>query len=79
MKILRFVFLGIGVALLAIGLSIERHEVHSLNDDGSAPLELTGPRFVEGATTDTYMRRNGKLFDIYSLSPLEASERDCKT
>ena len=73
----RWLFLIASLTLLGYALRWERHEVRRL-DDGPAQY-LTGPAFVEGTTYDGFGRRLGSVYDVYSLSPLAASLRDCKT
>jgi len=73
----RLFFLVASLAALGYALRWERHEVLRL-DDGPVQY-LTGPQFVEGTTYDGFGRRLGHVYDAYSLSPLAASERDCKT
>jgi hypothetical protein len=73
----RWLFLTASLSLLAYALHWERHEVLRF-DDGPAQ-HLTGPAFVEGTTYDGFGLRLGRLYDAYSLSPLAASLRDCKT
>lgn len=73
----RLLFAGGCLLLLTYGLVMERHTVRSLRDESEK--QITGPAFVEGATVDGYLRREDWLYDVYSLSPLEASQKDCKT
>jgi hypothetical protein len=73
----KLLFLTGSLALLAYGLAFERHEIRSLADD--SPQRITGPAFLQGATVDEYVRRNGRLYNVYSLSPLETNIKDCKT
>jgi hypothetical protein len=77
-RILRLLLLIVTVALLAYGLTYERHEVRSLAPDGPTK-RLSAIQFTQGTTTDDYMQKDGSLYDVYSLSPLEASQKDCKT
>ena len=76
-RVPKLVFGGACLMLLAYGLVRERHEVRSFRD-GSVQ-QVQGPAFVESATVDGFLRRDDSLFDVYSLSPLEASVKDCKT
>ena len=72
------VLLILVVAILgSYGLFRERHEIHPMREGD--PKRIAGLRFVEGATVDSYIRRDGRLFDIYTLSQIEATEKDCKT
>jgi hypothetical protein len=78
MRLTRLVFLIVCGALLATGISRERHSVHSL-DTGEQRRVDNGPTFTQGATADSYMLRDARLYDIYSLSKSTANEKDCKT
>lgn len=75
--IARLTFLLICLALLAYAIFVERHPVRSLDSDHTQYLK--GPEFVQGATVDSYMLKDGQIFDIYSLSKSTANEKDCKT
>ncbi len=75
--IARLTFLVICLALLAYGIFIERHPVRSLDSDHTQNLK--GPEFVQAATVDSFLLKDGQVFDIYSLSKSTANEKDCKT
>jgi hypothetical protein len=64
-------------ALVGHGLLRERYEIHPMREGDSRLIR--GYDFVEGASYDSYIRRDGLLFDIYSLSQIESTEKDCKT
>lgn len=76
-RALRLLFFLACLGLMAYGLTIERHEVRSLGV--GEPRVLNGPRFVEGTTTDDFMRRDEWLYDVRSLVPYSTSIKDCKT
>jgi hypothetical protein len=65
------------IAVLGYGLLREKHWVRSLAEDRTEGL--SGPAFAAGATYDGYLRRDGQLYDVYSLQPRVAQEKDCKT
>ena len=72
------VLLVLAVAALGgYGLLRERHEIHPMREGPAA--QVKGWQFVEGATADSYIRRGGRLYDTYTLSQIESTERDCKT
>lgn len=76
----RFVRAGLVLAVAALGgygLIGERHAIYPMRE-GEAQ-RIRGHRFVEGTTVDSYIRRNGRLYDIYTLSQIESTEKDCKT
>ena len=73
----RLLFLVVSLAGLAYALRWERHQVARLDE---RPAQyLNGSQFIKGTTDDSFGRWSGKVYDMYSLSPLAASERDCKT
>jgi hypothetical protein len=77
MKAIRILALILALALVAYGLFVERHQIHALTKDETTTIG--GPAFIEGASVDGYLRRDGKLFDVYSLAPDQVELKDCKT
>ncbi|MCY2952177.1 MAG: hypothetical protein NTU53_09400 [Planctomycetota bacterium] len=75
--IYRVIFLVICILLLGYGLAFERHRVRALDTDQTQTL--SGPVFIQGATVDSFMLKDGQVFDVYSLSKTMANEKDCKT
>ncbi len=75
--ILRAVFLGVSVLLLAVSAVREKHEIHPLTSGPSTTH--SGAQFIAGATVDTYMLRDGQLVDVFSLSDNVLGLKDCKT
>ncbi len=73
----RLLFLILALVAMGYALRWERHKVAPL-DDGPVK-SLSGPQFVKGITTDDFGRWTAQVYDLTSLSPLSASERDCKT
>jgi hypothetical protein len=74
-------FLGCA-AMLVYGIWYEGHAVYPLNQEQAAaegPRRISGAGFVEGATVDAYMRKEGQVYDVYSLSNAPVREKDCKT
>jgi len=78
MKIVRIVFLAFILALLAYAFLKETHEIHSLSDDASVKKE-SGREFTETASYDGVIKKDGKLYDLYSLTPERLQEKDCST
>ena len=94
MKLLRIAFVIACAALLVASLRLESHEVRSLTEMGTA-LEkrsadvvehLDGLAFTEAATVDGFLRSEGRLYDIYSLTPFSSEsglsldvEKKCPT
>ena len=73
----RLLLVVVSLAGLGYGLRWERHKVAPLDD--ASPQYISGLQFVDGTTFDKYGRWSGEVYDLKSLSPLAASERDCKT
>ncbi len=59
----------------------EADEVDEADAAGGADgtVVIDGLGFIEGATTDAYILRDGRLLDAYSLKPPFAQVKDCKT
>ena len=77
MKVMRVLFLLACLALLIYGAAWEIHRVYAL-DDGQAE-EVSGSAFTEGTAYDSYLLKDGRLYDVRSLQPESAQVRDCKT
>ena len=56
----------------------ESHTVFSLSTP-SRSKRLDGLEFTETTTFDGLMLKDGKLYDIYSLTPEVLQEKDCST
>ena len=94
MKLLRMAFVVACAALLAASLRFESHEVSPLAEKGKAADErsaeavdrLDGLAFTEAATVDGFLRTEGRLYDVYSLTPFSSEsglsldvEKKCPT
>lgn len=66
-----------GLLLLAYAWLRESHQVRSLT--GLEERRFTGGEFIEAASYDGLMNRDGQLFDTSSLTPKVLQEKDCKT
>jgi hypothetical protein len=77
MKLIRLIVLLLIVAGLIWSVGRENHTVHSLGSDESKAV--SGSEFIEATTVDGFIRKKGKLYDVYSLTPETASIKDCKT
>ncbi|MHC4883577.1 MAG: hypothetical protein ACYTGH_00680 [Planctomycetota bacterium] len=77
MKILRPLIWILALSALAWSIGWEAHRVHRLGSDESSVI--SGTDFIETTTVDGVMKRGGKLYDVYSLTPETASIKDCKT
>ena len=67
------------LALLLFAVFKEKHEVYSLGD--GKITDMNGYEFTETATYDGLMlnKRNGKAYNIYSLTPPFLQLKDCAT
>lgn len=73
----RLVAVAAALGLLAYGLMGERHQVESLT--GGAASTVTGGGFIDAATWEGFMRRDGRIFAVGSLAPDAVQAKDCKT
>ncbi len=71
------ILLALVSALLAYAILGEKHDVFNL----SKPEEkkVSGFEYTETATFDGFMLKNGKVYDIYSLTPDVLQIKDCST
>jgi hypothetical protein len=76
-KLLRAGFLIAALGLLFWGAFQEFHRVWRLEHPSSKPVDACG--FIEGATYEAFMLKDGRLHDAYGLAPESASVKDCKT
>jgi hypothetical protein len=76
-SVLRLLLLAAAIALVAWAYRGERTVVARF--DGGAASELSGREYVEGLTTDSYLRANEAIFDIYSNKSESVQIRDCHT
>lgn len=67
----RILFLLLCIAAGIFSFSTEKHEVYSLS--GPEPRQMSGLQFTEAASFDGVMLRDGRLYDIYSLTGMTLS------
>jgi hypothetical protein len=77
-KIIRIVIAVFGLLLLTYAYFGESHTTFSLSNS-SESMKLNGPAFTETTTFDGLMLKEGKIYDIYSLTPEVLQEKDCST
>jgi hypothetical protein len=77
MKWQRAAFLIFCGCLLLLGLYSEHHTINRL--DRAAPGDFNGLSFIQGATVDKFLLKDGLLFAVDSLSPEGNQAKDCKT
>lgn len=74
-RALRVFALLLIAGVIYLGLTLERHDVRSLAEpDTPAADPVTGQGFIDGVTVDKFIRLDGKLYFIDSLSLVEATE-----
>ena len=71
------IFLLVCLSLLTVGMLRERHRVGSFK--AVAATGVAGPEFVDGATWEKFVVKEGRLYDTTTLVPGKAQEKDCKT
>lgn len=94
MTFLRIAFVLAIAVMLAASLRLESHAVAPLSEKGKpaearspdAAQQLDGLAFTEAATVDGFLRTEGCLYDIYSLTPFSSEsgmaldvEKKCPT
>ena len=77
-KIIRIFLIILSVLLLGYALIRESHRIYSLAEPDEYH-DASGDEFTEITTFDGVMLRDGKLYDIYSLTPEMLQEKDCST
>ncbi len=66
-------------ALLVLAIFRKKHDVYSLKDGRKS--EKNGYEFTQETTYDGLMlkKKDGKVYDVYSLTPDSLQEKDCPT
>ena len=77
-KILRLILAVSCLALLLYAFMRESHKSYSLADKEKS-IKLNARAFTETTTFDGLMLKDGRLYDIYSLTPERLQEKDCAT
>jgi len=78
-KYLKIILLAVCVAAIAAAIFAERHTVLSLVPGKTESKQLSGPEYTETASVDGLMRKDGNVYDIYSLTPEVLQQKDCPT
>ncbi len=74
---IRLLLLAAAMVALVLAFLLERRTVCSLAD--GQEKNIGGAAFVEAASYDGLLRKDGKLFDNYSLTPPNLQAKDCAT
>jgi hypothetical protein len=77
--LLRWAILVVAVAGLVYGFLMERRTIMRVSAEPQVEREVNALEFIEDATVDGYIRRDGQLADLYSLKPAFAQVKDCAT
>jgi hypothetical protein len=77
--VLRYAILLLAAGGLVYGLGLEKREVMKVSAEPKVEREVDGLGFIEDATVDGYILRDGQLADLYSLKPPFAQVKDCAT
>ena len=75
---IRIIFTLLSLLLLVYAFFCEKHIVFSLMNSDEF-VELNSESFIETTTFDGLMIKDGKIYDIYSLTPEVLQEKDCST
>ena len=75
---IRIIFVLLSLLFLAYAVFFEKHIVFSLMNSDEF-VELNSGSFTETTTFDGLMVKDGKIYDIYSLTPEVLQEKDCST
>ncbi len=72
-------FLGLTLAMLCLALFLGGRKVYSMVPDSSSEKVYGEAEYTEGASFDAFLLKDGKLYDVYSLTPEILRQKDCPT
>ncbi len=72
-------FLGLTLAMLCLALFLGGRKVYSMVPDSPAEKVYGEAEYTEGASFDAFLLKDGKLYDVYSLTPELLRQKDCPT
>ena len=78
-KHIKFILLLACLLVLLTALLAEKHNVLSLNPVNNQIKIIDGLKYTETASVDGLMRKDGNIYDIYSLTPEVLQQKDCPT
>ena len=78
-KHFKFILLLACLILLLSALLAEKHRVFSLTPGNTQIKIIGGLEYTETASVDGLMRKDGNIYDIYSLTPEVLQQKDCPT
>ncbi len=73
------VYLLVATLFLLLAAFFERHTVLTLVPGDTAFKKIDGTAYTETASFDGLVRKDGKLYDVYSLTPELLQLKDCPT
>jgi len=78
-KHFKTILLAACLIVLLAAIFAERHKVLSLIPGNVQAVQLNGLEYTETAAVDGLMRKDGNIYDIYSLTPEVLQQKDCPT
>ncbi|MFA6290488.1 MAG: hypothetical protein WC637_01830 [Victivallales bacterium] len=78
-KHIKLILLIACLILLLSALLAEKHRVVSLTPGNEQIRIVDGLEYTEAASVDGLMRKDGNIYDIYSLTPEVLQQKDCPT
>jgi hypothetical protein len=78
-KHFRFILLLACLIVLLAAIFAEKHRVFPLTPGDKRVKIIDGLKYTETASVDGLMRKDGNIYDIYSLTPEVLQQKDCPT
>lgn len=78
-KHIKFILLVVCLLILLSALLAERHKVLQLPPGDKQIKIINGLEYTATASVDGLMRKDGNIYDIYSLTPEVLQQKDCPT
>lgn len=78
-KHIKLILLATCLLILLTALLAEKHKVLSLTPGDKQVKVIGGLEYTETASVDGLMRKDGNIYDIYSLTPEVLQQKDCPT
>jgi hypothetical protein len=72
-------FLVLTLATLSLAFLVGGKRVLSLVPGSSSEKIFGEAEYTEGASFDAFLLKDGRLYDVYSLTPESLQEKDCPT
>ncbi|GEM_PF-2631566 len=78
-KYRKIILLGACLIALIFAIFAEKHISFSMMPGNTEPKRLNALEYTEAASFDGLMRKDGNLYDIFSLTPEVLQQKDCPT